>query len=226
MQKVAILFDIDGTLLLDGGASHLAFDRAFLDLYQVENASIDVFKSGRTDFAITQDAAQKRLGRELSSAELATFNQIYVGYLTATLSDYDKFKVLPGVSSLLERLSRSNILLGLQTGNIEGAAHAKLARGAIDSYFSFGGFCMQSTERATVVNAAMGRLRKAHPELPNSAVFLVGDTPFDVQAGKQAGIHTISVCTGKFTREQLATASPSYIMDSLEDTEAFFRIIR
>jgi len=69
-----ILFDIDGTLLVDGGAAGVAYDAAFFDLFSIPAASADVSKHGRSDLSISQDVALQSLGRELTPAELATLH--------------------------------------------------------------------------------------------------------------------------------------------------------
>ena len=62
------------------------------------------------------------------------------------------FEVLPGVLSLLSELSmRDDVVLGLGTGNTEPAAFAKLARGGLDSFFTFGGFGSDHTDRAELL---------------------------------------------------------------------------
>ena len=68
------------------------------------------------------------------------------------------FEVLPGVLSLLAELSaRDDVILGLGTGNTEGAAYAKLARGELDSFFSFGGFGSDHSDRAELLRAGLER---------------------------------------------------------------------
>ena len=56
-----ILFDIDSTLLKDGGASNASFSRAFKEMFSVDPVSID--KHGKTDPAIARETAMATLGR-------------------------------------------------------------------------------------------------------------------------------------------------------------------
>ena len=55
--KTLLLFDIDGTLVLTGGAGGRAMTRAFEDLYGVANAFGGVPFNGRTDAWILSQAA-------------------------------------------------------------------------------------------------------------------------------------------------------------------------
>ena len=82
----------------------------------------------------------------------------YVAHLPRELELATAFEVLPGVPSLLAELTaRDDVILGLGTGNTERAAYAKLARGGLDSFFSFGGFGSDHTDRAELLRAGLQR---------------------------------------------------------------------
>ena len=61
-----------------------------------------------------------------------------------------------------------------------------------------------------MVYVILGRLG-AKPE----ETLVVGDTTFDLEMGRNAGCFTCGVSYGNQTAEQLATASPNYIIDDL-----------
>ncbi len=50
-----LLFDIDGTLMLSGGAGRRAIDRAFLEIHGVKGAFGDIVPDGNTDPAIFRE---------------------------------------------------------------------------------------------------------------------------------------------------------------------------
>jgi hypothetical protein len=79
---------------------------------------------------------------------------------------------------LLPRLIDADCLLGLVTGNVEGAAHVKLHRGQLNRFFSFGGYGSDSTDRAELTRIAVqrGNLVYSEPLSPEQAI-VVGDTP-------------------------------------------------
>ncbi|TET60029.1 hypothetical protein E3J48_07135 [Candidatus Aerophobetes bacterium] len=56
-------------------------------------------------------------------------------------------------------------------------------------------------------------------------VFLFGDTPRDMIAGKEAGIRTIGVTTGVYSKLQLENAGADFVLKSLEDTNEVLKII-
>jgi beta-phosphoglucomutase-like phosphatase (HAD superfamily) len=54
---------------------------------------------------------------------------------------------------------------------------------------------------------------------------VVEDSIFGVQAAKTAGMSCIAVLTGVYSREELETANPSLIIDSLTEKEKIFNFI-
>ena len=55
---------------------------------------------------------------------------------------------------------------------------------------------------ADIFLAALDRLGRPDP----SRVLVVGDTPYDVEAAKRAGMATVAVLTGGFSRDSLSGA--------------------
>ena len=64
---------------------------------------------------------------------------------------------MPGIEELLPRLAGEGVLLGIVTGNIESAAHIKLARGDLNRYFAFGGYGSDSRDRTELTKRALER---------------------------------------------------------------------
>jgi phosphoglycolate phosphatase len=115
--------------------------------------------------------------------------------------------VKDGVEELLDRLIDDGILLGLTTGNVEEAAHIKLARANLNRFFSFGGYGSDSPDRTELTKKALERGDLVSGEaLDRDRCFSCGDTPRDVEAGHGAGIRVVGVATGEYTAEELLDA--------------------
>ena len=56
-----------------------------------------------------------------------------------------------------------------------------------------------------------------------SAAVMVGDTIYDVEAGRAAGSSTCAVAYGMHGRERLESAEPTYLADSPADIRAVWR---
>ena len=107
-------------------------------------------------------------------------------------------------------------MLGLTTGNVEEAAHVKLARPNLNRYFCLRRLRFRFTgpHGAHQEGARAGRLRLgAHPR--QGPQLSCGDTPRDVDAGHGAGIRVVGVATGEYTAEELIEAGADAAIHSL-----------
>ena len=211
------LFDIDGTLLHTGGAGRIAFERAFKTVFNIPEAWGQTRPDGKTDPIIFQEIAARVLKRRLKSREYRELCSLYTEYFEEEIKNPPSFRLMPSVVKLLQELSRQkDCLLGVATGNFEKAAWAKLRRGGIDSFFSFGGFGSDSSDRPGLTRKALARRRKiAGKRIPANSVCLIGDTAFDILAGKQLGLKTVAVATGKFPRRELKDSDPDHLIENL-----------
>jgi phosphoglycolate phosphatase-like HAD superfamily hydrolase len=214
----AVLFDIDGTLLVTGGAGAAAWQRAFRDLHGVDADVPEHTSAGMTDPEIAAIVFREVIGREGAPEERARAIAAYLRHLPDTVGESSGYRVMPGVEGLLDRLIDSGCLLGLVTGNIEAAAHIKLARARLNRYFSFGGYGSDSADRTEVTRTALGRAELVSGgALAAEASIAVGDTPRDVRAGHGAGIRVVGVATGRYSVEELEAADADWAIPTVAD---------
>ncbi len=148
-ERTAILFDIDGTLLITGGAGAASWRLAFDELYGIP-ADIGKFTdTGMTDPEVGRRTFKAVLHREPERTEFTRLLERRLHYLHETVAESEHYRVLPGVPELLARLIDDGYLLGLVTGNVEAAAHVKLHRARLNRFFSFGGYGSDSTNRGS-----------------------------------------------------------------------------
>jgi len=214
----AVLFDIDGTLLHTGGAGAVAWQRAFLELYEVEANIEEHTHAGMTDPEIAEIVFREVLGRDGSDVERAEAIGCYLGHLAGAVSESEGYFVIPGIEELLPRLVEQGILLGVVTGNIESAAHIKLARGDLDKYFAFGGYGSDSRSRTELTRKALERgAEVSGAPLDRDQTIAIGDTPRDVKAGHGAGIHVVGVATGSYSVDELKEAGADWAIDNVAE---------
>ena len=213
----AVLFDIDGTLLVTGGAGGAAWQRAFEELHGVEADIAEHTDAGMTDPEIASIVFREAIGREGTAEERARAIGCYLEHLPDTVAESEGYRVMPGVEELLDRLIDGGVLLGLVTGNIEAAAHIKLARAHLNRFFSFGGYGSDSADRTEVTRAALRRAALVSGgTLADGACIAVGDTPRDVKAGHGAGIKVVGVATGSYGMEELRSAGADWGLETIE----------
>ncbi len=213
----AVLFDIDGTLLVTGGAGAVAWQRAFEELHGVEADIAEHTDAGMTDPEIAAIIFREVIGREGSQEERAKAIGCYLKHLPDAVAGSSGYRVMPGVEDLLPRLIERGVLLGLVTGNIEAAAHIKLARAHLNHFFGFGGYGSDSADRTEVTKAALARgTLVSGGVLTDGGCIAVGDTPRDVSAGHGAGIEVVGVATGSYSAAALREAGADWALETVE----------
>jgi phosphoglycolate phosphatase-like HAD superfamily hydrolase len=215
-----ILFDIDGTLMLSGGAGFKAMDRAFEKLYGIPGATEGVVPDGKTDPLILREIITRHElahGREQEAlGELQTLYEPLMAEEMAT----SPARMMVGVRELLEALCDSDGAIGLLTGNFERTARIKLDRFGLNRHFPFGAFGSDSEDRTRLPAVAVSR---AEAHLGTSVglgphVLVIGDTPRDVECALVNGATPVGVATGRYSSEQLHDAGAHTVFEDFSDT--------
>ncbi len=217
-DRIAILFDIDGTLIITGGAGAASWRLAFDELYGIAADIGEFTDTGMTDPAVGRTTFEGVLHRKPERREFTQLLERRLHYLHQTVVDSADYRVLPGVEELLPKLIKDGYLLGLVTGNLEAAAHMKLHRAQLNRFFSFGGYGSDSTDRAELTRIALKRAALVYGEAvaPAQAI-VVGDTPHDVDGAHAAGMACVGVGSHHFTVNQLRDAGADYAIASLAE---------
>ena len=161
-KPVAVLFDVDETLVHTGGAGARSWMAAFEKLYGVP-ADIGAHTSaGETDPEVAGETFRAVLGRDPTPDELG---RLYAQYLLALAEDIwtsKEYRVLPGAEQLLVRLGEAGVLLGLVSGAMEGAARTKLMPANLNRFFVFGAYGSDSPDRAELTKLAIEKATRLH----------------------------------------------------------------
>jgi phosphoglycolate phosphatase len=216
MKPLAILFDVDGTLITTGGAGAAAWRRAFDELYGVP-ADIGQFTdAGMTDPDVAFKTFVAVIGREPTPRELTRVIAARLKHLPDAVNESEGYRVLEGVEELLPRLAAEGYLLGITTGGTDSAAHIKLARANLGRWFPVGGYGSDSTDRTELTRIAIRRCgRMLGIDLDPRRVLVIGDTPLDIAAAHGAHAIGVGVASGHFSQEQLEGAGADAVLPSL-----------
>ena len=227
MRKL-VLFDIDGTLVLTGGAGLRAMTRALHEVFGQADGLDGIPLAGRTDWAILSDAV-RRLGRSLDGTLLADLEHRYVTNLAEEIQypGQGRKAVMPGIPQILDELERrDDVFVGLVTGNFEGGARVKLGYFDLWRYFRCGAFGGDAADRNALVPFALERARACGlPDIPDEDILVVGDTPHDVTCAHAAGATAIAVATGTSSVEELRAAGARHVLEDLGDVAAFLKLL-
>ena len=223
------LFDIDSTLLRTQGAGRAAFAETFRADFDVERFEGDISFVGRSDRAIVKEIFTRH-GIDDGPGTWQRFRQSYLQRLERTLTTR-RGGLLPGVLPLLRAIrARSDIALGILTGNIAAGARLKLRHYGIDAFFEFGGYGDVHTDRGGIAAEALGaadsflRTRHRLSAQPRRTT-VIGDTPEDVRCARAIAAKAIAVATGSSSLSELAAEAPDRALPDLTDQDAILGII-
>jgi phosphoglycolate phosphatase len=223
-----LLFDVDGTLLLTGGAGRRSLERAFRQVFGIERAFEGVRLAGRTDPSLLDDALAKS-GVPRRDGDGDRFRTAYLEALADELdrkssadsgnwSDWHSFKgVFPGVREVLGALgTRNDVFVALMTGNYEAGARLKLSHFGLLDHFGCGAFGEDAPERWQLVEVARARADAAGSgPVALADTWVIGDTPLDVAAARQAGVRSLAVATGGYGTERLTESGADVVLSRL-----------
>lgn len=216
-----LLFDIDGTLVRTGGAGKVAMESALRQAFGVTTIYDTVPYSGRTDRSIAKELL------EVHSVEPTVENQhrltnTYLDLLPNILAETQAGEICPGIPEiLLECQQQDSIKLGLLTGNVRRGARIKLGHYDLWKFFSdsdmaLGGFGDHHYDRDDVAREAWQAVIKKH-SIAAEDVWIIGDTPLDVQCARAIGAKVIAVSTGWHSMDELRASKPDALTDDLRN---------
>ena len=219
IDRRLLLFDIDGTLITSGGAGEAALKDAMRSRFGVEEDLAGIILAGATDARIARELLEKH-GIAVSPENVAALLDAYLGHLSDRIGRHDG-KLLPGIVPLLNVLSkREDAVLALLTGNVSRGAEIKLTHYGVWDFFEFGAFADDHHDRNELGKFARARALERHgEEFPPSRIYVIGDTPKDIECGRAIGACTVAIATGHYSAAQLKDHAPDFLFEDLSDTD-------
>lgn len=220
-----LLFDVDGTLILSGGAGIRAMNLAFAELFSVESGLADVEVAGRIDTAILRAALTKHdIVCETFPDMVEEFREVYCRHLARTLVEAKDGRVLPGVRELLSALRpKPDVRLSLATGNFRRGAELKLSYYGLWQFFDDGVFGEACEDRAELIAAAKRDLLAGDE---GGAVYVIGDTVHDIEAARANDAIAVAVASGFTSEETLRAAAPDFLFPDFSDWQGVLAALR
>ena len=211
-RRLALLFDLDGTLIDSIGLLLACMREAFADRAHRPTDTEWVAGIGTP---LRDQLAPWCSGPDDVEYLVARYRDHQDRHLEATTTAY------PGVQDTLRWARAAGHALGLVTSKGRGMTARSLHHVGLANAFD------------TVVTVEDTTRHKPHPApvalalarlaIPGTHALFVGDSPHDMHAGRAARVRTAAAQWGPFTRDQLAPATPDYWLDhigQLPDTVA------
>lgn len=218
-----LMWDIDATLLVSGGAGINALRQVIMDYYQLDAFEFPFSLAGRTDSEIVKSSVIFIRGR-CHLSEVASILIRYQMELPQWLPKYQG-RIMKNVEKTLQYFDRpesryENCLL---TGNIRACAKLKLEHYHLNQYFNYdhSAFGELAEDRQELARIALQRFYIANPEVTSHDLVFLGDTLNDVRCAQAIGARCIILLDGSSKkREDFQECQPWRILDALPDDPA------
>ena len=221
---IVLFWDIDGTLLTTGRAGMYAWEDSLREMTSSDFDLTSFRTAGMTDYQIAKRTLEL-VGVDATPSNVERFLRRYEDLLPASLPR-KQGRVLDNVREILEHLraDRADVRSYLLTGNTRKGAEAKLTYYGLDGFFSDGAFAEDTGARATIAARALDLARQAGP-VGDETIFVIGDTPHDIECAKPIGAKTIAVATGGYSVDELRSHDPWRLFETLPPPSDFVRLL-
>ncbi|MGL5865356.1 MAG: HAD family hydrolase [Dermatophilaceae bacterium] len=219
------LWDVDHTLIENGGVSKLNYALAFELLVGVP-PPVQAATDGRTDVEIMENLWRDNgLWESLPTVDEREAALAEAGERNRPLLA-ERGHALAGAKDVLVRMAgMSDVIGSVLTGNIPSNARVKLEVFGLGQHVDFevGSFGNEHRVRAQLVFVAQAKAEHLRGfDRASMPTILVGDTVRDVQAGLGGGARVVAVASGVDVVEDLEGAGADAVLPSLADVDAFF----
>jgi pyrophosphatase PpaX len=197
------LFDMDGTLI-DSSAAILS---SVKEAARVTGLRVPADKEIKEIIYLPSLISFKILYPDKDPAK---FDSVFLSLMRSKFKNM--IKELPKAKRTLELLREKGIKIAIVTTKDRESAEAAIR------LFQFPNDLLLTAEDAKRVRPDPEPLLKAIELLNSSAdhTFYCGDTPPDIVQGRRAGVKTVGLTTGLYTKEELETETPDFIFDNID----------
>ena len=226
--KPLVLFDVDGTLLLTGGAGMRAMKKVASELFGAAFRWDGIVVSGHLDPLIFAEAALLN-GIDDPALHHDGFRRRYLEELRLELEHGRAgIRVMPGILETLTELRTGGAAtLGLLTGNYAEAIPLKLSAIGVDPrWFEITALGEDAATRRDLAALAIEKYsQRVGSPIDPARVIVVGDTPRDVDCAHAHGCFAFAVATGAYDEVALAAAGADRVVRDLGNPTPLLEIV-
>ncbi|MBI2070802.1 MAG: HAD hydrolase-like protein [Elusimicrobia bacterium] len=227
-KRKLLVFDLDGTLLVTGGAGKRAIEDLFLKQYGLAGALEGIEGRGKTDPAIFLEVFERKMKRHPRPGELRHLTRIFPSFLKPRVRASRGYRMIDGIKDFLRMLSRlPGVYLALGTGNLEKGARIKLSRSKLNRFFPVGGFSTDSIKRPELLRKGVAKaMRHYRRRFRKHEVFIIGDTRRDIAAARACGYRSVAVATGPVSGSELRAAKPDFYFNDYASPQRWIKRLK
>ncbi len=213
------LFDLDGTLIKSDHDFKLnRFSFAIEKIFGIKVDLNRLVTHGMIDSQILIELlALHNVPKEKSEEKLQEMFFVMEEFLNQN-EDKMFYKPLDGAFDLLKKLNELNIPSSVLTGNVECFGWNKLRKTDLKQFIFTGVFGNMALVRSDLVPIILEKLQlECDEQIQKSNLVIVGDTPLDIKCAKDAGIYSVGVATGKYSKKDLEDCGADLVVESLSE---------
>lgn len=209
-----ILFDLDGTLLDTNDLIIQSFKHTYKKHLNKDVDKVEIIKNFGEILKITMD---REFG-EYSEEAIKTYREFQVGNFEKLIAIHN------GVGAGVKELHRLGYKLGIVTSRLNESAVRGLKHFGLLEYFQ------------SIVTAGDTDLHKPDPTPALMALaklggkaeetIIVGDSPYDILCGKNAGIKSVAVGWSALPKDIILSFEPDYVVESMEELMALIEKLK
>ncbi len=202
--RIAILFDLDGTLV----------DTVPFILASVRHAFEGVARCPSDAEWIAGIGTPLRMQLEQFAERPDQVDELLTRYRAFWLAEHDRrTRCFPGALETVARLAGRGHPLAVVTAKVEEGAHRTLRLTGLGAHMRAvigADSCARSKPDPEPVRLALARLGR-----PAAEAVMVGDSPHDLAAARGAGVRTVAALWGACARDVLEAAGPDHLLEDI-----------
>lgn len=222
-MKNLYLFDIDGTLV--------NINDVHLHSYKLDYSSV-------LQRDVPDETLLKYFGMSEADIHPVIFRELNIPYNSDLIrklieghpSNFKRaigstdIKPLKGVVEFLSQLRNNGEYVAAITGNLEEPARLILDRAGLTQFFKYLVFDDGKSERKQIVRRAVDEAKRRGYNF--NKIVVIGDTTYDIEAGKYVKAFTVGVGTGSDDLNKLKMQNPAILLHDLTQYRRILQAIK
>ena len=223
MGRKLILCDIDGTLIKSAGIG--ATKKIIMKHFGLDSSNSKLNMEGKTYRAIIAERLEELGFQNPERDERFSGALNDSSFVQSAIDEGFIFEKISNIEILLKSLRKDDHVLGLLTGNVKESAKIKLESVDLWKHFKLGAYGNVARVRSELVEVALTEAKKTTGiSFDKNDVFIVGDTPLDIECAKHGGVKSVAIATGQKSLKELNQNMPDYAFEDFSDIESMLKI--
>jgi phosphoglycolate phosphatase len=225
-----LLWDIDGTLLDNGGSNRAALYAAVNSVLGREVEEVKLETAGKTDPEIARELLT---GAGVSDDDMTVTMRSVLRKFGPEMAKQKRLLierggVYVGVHEVLQAIAETRTVNTVLTGNIAVNAIFKLDAFRLTPYFDLevGAFGSDREMRNELVDVAVTRAAdKRRAYFDDDEIWIIGDTPLDYEVARTNHTRCLLVATGRSPYQELENLGADLVVEDLTDTQRILELL-